>query len=885
MSAQAVQSQKDVDSIQELQQFIIQGYIQINPTTTQQTFDAATIHTNILNEPMITPNPLYHSLPTPGGLAAGNNLLHVAPNELMNTSFLQSPQLISTLSNLLGTDYRIHPHSRTHLRQPGAATTMWHIDIHKGAWISPRSHTTNYLILSYYPQDTTLAMGPTELLPGTQYYRCDHDLSNFNRGSYPNLNDQLNYWSTKPIQLTCKAGTIMIMHYDLWHRALKCMEKDTSRLMLKFVAYRTHLPSMQQARSTIDLPSIPSIPSFPLAFNTNLSYETLCDSSCLDFLKVDTTTNATSILPSPPTPIDPLLIDVFSNQVTAVQFMASVRTNVLLLQTTNEWILNIQHQLFKNSSMKKIERIGIDLMFKYLMQTTISMFLKQKILHNSQIKCLVPYLKQRLLPTILQTIIEKARIMKFVKNRQLIWQHVWKWHFGFSLNNNDGNESNEGNDGKANDMCQTGAIECKTTEKVIIDDVLLQELNELKKQAICKYEPERLEASYKLASSKNGTEILLSIMIDKNTVKTSVRRTTYYGLLSSNYITAERLKKLITQINAASAATAADASPFTVAAAANSTDDNDGTVISAAAATTATTATTTDTFTATTTNDDDDDDLWKLEKQIMDKKRNRISPPIIRSMDGFDAESLLISIQKNDEIVYLLQKIIMNKYNQKKNTDIKYILDLASTLINDTENTENTKDTSKVTTHETATTPGNSTIASNRVAIDTLGYIFSNQLNETNTIATLGKYIDTTKRCHDGGVRVLASKSLAMLASNCYRSMSLTQLIGTILPVVIHGYRNDTDRYVRCHCTEILICYLSGCNPKDFEVTMDGKDASLALQVRKVLSTSVSENVIDTFVESVVMNKNSENYKDIQIFIRDLICQRKCPLTNAENPW
>jgi hypothetical protein len=48
---------------------------------------------------------------------------------------------------------------------------------------------------------------------------------------------------------------------------------------------------------------------------------------------------------------------------------------------------------------------------------------------------------------------------------------------------------------------------------------------------------------------------------------------------------------------------------------------------------------------------------------------------------------------------------------------------------------------------------------------------------------------------------------------------------------------------------------------------MDGKDASLALQVRKVLSTSVSENVIDTFVESVVMNKNSENYKDIQIFI------------------
>ena len=38
---------------------------------------------------------------------------------------------------------------------------MWHVDIHKGAWISPRYYTPHYLIISYYPQDTTLAMGPT----------------------------------------------------------------------------------------------------------------------------------------------------------------------------------------------------------------------------------------------------------------------------------------------------------------------------------------------------------------------------------------------------------------------------------------------------------------------------------------------------------------------------------------------------------------------------------------------------------------------------------------------------------------------------------------------------------------------------------------------------
>ena len=85
-------------------------------------------------------------------------------------------------------------------------------------------------------------MGPTEILPGSQYYRCDHDLENFNRGHIPNLSSQISGWATIPQAFTCRAGTIMVMHYDLWHRALKCTKESSSRLMLKFVAYRTKKP-------------------------------------------------------------------------------------------------------------------------------------------------------------------------------------------------------------------------------------------------------------------------------------------------------------------------------------------------------------------------------------------------------------------------------------------------------------------------------------------------------------------------------------------------------------------------------------------------------------------------------------------------------------------
>ena len=81
------------DILTKMQQFIVQGYFKIEPNESNKNVikvDADTIHQRVLECPMDTPNQLYHSLRSPGGDAAGNNLLHVAPKELMGTSFLQS---------------------------------------------------------------------------------------------------------------------------------------------------------------------------------------------------------------------------------------------------------------------------------------------------------------------------------------------------------------------------------------------------------------------------------------------------------------------------------------------------------------------------------------------------------------------------------------------------------------------------------------------------------------------------------------------------------------------------------------------------------------------------------------------------------------------------
>jgi len=118
-----------------LQRFIVQGYVLLPPSS------PSAVHASVASQVLAcgVQGPggrVPYGLAALDGDAAGNNLLHAAP-ELRGAALLESPPVTAALRALLGDAYRMHPHSRGHLRQRGARTTMWHVDAYKGAYAGP----------------------------------------------------------------------------------------------------------------------------------------------------------------------------------------------------------------------------------------------------------------------------------------------------------------------------------------------------------------------------------------------------------------------------------------------------------------------------------------------------------------------------------------------------------------------------------------------------------------------------------------------------------------------------------------------------------------------------------------------------------------------------
>ena len=87
-----------------------------------------------------------------------------------------------------------------------------------------RHHRTRWTMAFYYPQDVSLEMGPTAILPATQYYNSSKQA--YEREEQP---------------LCGRAGTVTIVHYDLWHRAMP-NASGRDRFMVKFLFTRMGEP-------------------------------------------------------------------------------------------------------------------------------------------------------------------------------------------------------------------------------------------------------------------------------------------------------------------------------------------------------------------------------------------------------------------------------------------------------------------------------------------------------------------------------------------------------------------------------------------------------------------------------------------------------------------
>ena len=148
----------------------------------------------------------------------GNDILARVPK--LKTIF-QDPVVTGALTSILGPRYLIHRHRHCHNHLPGAKAQDIHKDYPAGGNI--RGHHPRLVLILYYPHAVTSEMGPTAVQPGSQFY-----------GSPQADLDELT--------LCCEGGTVVITHYDIWHRATENRSTDT-RFMIKFLGVRTQEPT------------------------------------------------------------------------------------------------------------------------------------------------------------------------------------------------------------------------------------------------------------------------------------------------------------------------------------------------------------------------------------------------------------------------------------------------------------------------------------------------------------------------------------------------------------------------------------------------------------------------------------------------------------------
>jgi hypothetical protein len=146
----------------------------------------------------------------------GNNLLPRIP---ALQKVLEDPAVVDTLTGILGANYFMEPHRHNHYNPPGSAGQTLHKDS-----FTRRRHHTRYAMVMYYPQDTTVEMGPTALLPGSQYYNTLG-------------NDSIEIGTP----VAGEAGSVIIANYDIRHGGSP-NRSQKHRHMMKFLATRMDEP-------------------------------------------------------------------------------------------------------------------------------------------------------------------------------------------------------------------------------------------------------------------------------------------------------------------------------------------------------------------------------------------------------------------------------------------------------------------------------------------------------------------------------------------------------------------------------------------------------------------------------------------------------------------
>ncbi len=201
-------------SEQEMRDFIINGYVKL------KTDFPPSFHERIYQQ-------LDDMFEQTGNL--GNNVLPLI-QEIQDV--FEHPAVHGAMQEVLGPNYVMHPHRYCHHNQQGSKGQNFHKDSYEGDE-QIRRHRCRWTMAFYYPQNVTEDMGATAILPGSHYY---------DTGASAHEQTEL--------ALCGEAGTVTIVHYDIWHRAMP-NRSGKKRYMLKFLFSRLDEPKMPSWKSTV----------------------------------------------------------------------------------------------------------------------------------------------------------------------------------------------------------------------------------------------------------------------------------------------------------------------------------------------------------------------------------------------------------------------------------------------------------------------------------------------------------------------------------------------------------------------------------------------------------------------------------------------------------
>lgn len=207
---------------EEMSKFLSSGYIMLE-TQLPSSFHQACYEEGeelFLKSTMENPNP-------------GNNILPEMP---CLEHVFDDPVVHGALVSILGPKYSMHPHRFVHRTSSGSKDQIWHKDSYFG-YQHLRHHRPHVVFGLYYPQETLKKMGPTIFLPET--HCTDTRLGEAQSGENESfLNPQMDEipsdWNVQPKPCETSEGSVVLIHYDLWHRGAS-NQSDKTRYLYKFV--------------------------------------------------------------------------------------------------------------------------------------------------------------------------------------------------------------------------------------------------------------------------------------------------------------------------------------------------------------------------------------------------------------------------------------------------------------------------------------------------------------------------------------------------------------------------------------------------------------------------------------------------------------------------